>query len=228
MNSINKNIGKTALLAGATGLVGGLCLNYLLNEDSYSKVKIFLRRKLNISNPKLEKYIINFDKLEEQSNLVEADDIFCCLGTTIKKAGTQENFKKVDFEYPLKFAKTGLENGAKHFSLVSSLGADKYSKIFYNRVKGELEEELKKINYQSINIYRPSLLLGKRNEFRLGEKFGMVVMKLLGFTLQGKLKKYRAINADTVASVMVKNAQKDLKGINIFESDKIQKLSEIK
>ena len=216
---------KTALLVGATGLVGRQCLNYLLQNENYSQVKILTRRLINIENSKLIQHKIDFNKLQNYSDEIKADDIFCCLGTTIKKAGSQKKFKLVDFDYPLQIAKTALQNRAKRYSLVTALGANKDSKIFYNKVKGELETEISKLNFDCINIFRPSLLLGNRNEFRLGEKLGMYFMKVFGFLFVGKLKKYRGIQAVKVAKAMVIKAQQNLDGINIFESDEIQELA---
>jgi uncharacterized protein YbjT (DUF2867 family) len=147
------------------------------------------------------------------------------LGTTIKNAGTQDAFRKVDFDYPIKIAALTQHCGAAQFLLVSSLGADPHSRVFYNRVKGEVEESVQKISFVTINIFRPSLLLGKRTEYRTGEKAGAFIMSGLKFALAGPLKKYRAIQARDVAKAMVRTAQMNLRGVNVFESQRIQEIA---
>jgi uncharacterized protein YbjT (DUF2867 family) len=215
---------KTALIAGSTGLVGNELLNLILNDDYYSKVISVVRNSTGISNAKLKEIKIDFENIEKYSAEILGNDIFCCLGTTIKKAGSKINFKKVDLDYPLNIAVAALVNGAQQFSVVSSIGAHKNSKTFYTSVKGELEEELKKLNYFSLNIFRPSLLTGDRDEFRLGEKIAQLFMKIFSFLFIGNLKKYKAIEAKIVAAAMLYAAKKNSEGINIFESDEIQKL----
>ncbi len=215
---------KTALIVGGTGLVGGFCLKHLLNNYHYSKVIALVRHKINDDNPKLVQQKVDFNNLQNYSEIIQADDIFCCLGTTIKKAGSQENFKKVDYRYPLEIATIALQNRAKQFFFVSALGANPDSKIFYNRVKGEVERDISKLDFNTINIFRPSLLLGERQEHRLGEKIGAIFMRTFSFAFSGKLKKYDAIDADTVAVAMVQSANADITGINIYESHKIKEM----
>jgi uncharacterized protein YbjT (DUF2867 family) len=152
--------------------------------------------------------------------------VYCCLGTTIKKAGTQEAFRKVDFDYPIKIAALTQHLGANQFLIVTSLGANPHSRIFYNRVKGEVEEAIRKISFTTINIFRPSLLLGDRTEHRTGEKSGAFIMSGLKYVMVGPLRKYRAIQARDVAKAMVQVAQKNLKGLNIFESMQIQEIAD--
>jgi uncharacterized protein YbjT (DUF2867 family) len=213
---------RAALLVGATGLVGGHCLNYLLKDDKYHQIVALTRRNLDFRNPKLEQYIVDFDRLENYTDQIKADDIFCCLGTTIKKAGSQEAFRHVDYHYPLQIAKLAVKNGARQFLLISSLGANKDSKIFYNRVKGEIEAAIREIPFYGIQIFRPSLLVGERAESRMGEKAGEFVLKMLKPVIIGNWKKYRAITAENVAKAMVEIAKTDLKGIHIYESNQIQ------
>jgi len=216
---------KTALLVGASGLVGGHCLQFLLEESSYTCVVILVRRPLAITHDKLVQHVINFSELETLGEYLTADDVYCCLGTTIKNAGTQDAFRKVDFDYPIKIAALTQHCGAAQFLLVSSLGADPHSRVFYNRVKGEVEESVQKISFVTINIFRPSLLLGKRTEYRTGEKAGAFIMSGLKFALAGPLKKYRAIQARDVAKAMVRTAQMNLRGVNVFESQRIQEIA---
>jgi len=217
---------KSALLVGASGLVGGHCLRFLLEEPSYERVTILVRKPLSIKHEKLIQHVVDFSELETLGECLTADDVYCCLGTTIKKAGTQEAFRKVDFDYPIKIAALTQHCGADRFFLVSSLGADLHSRVFYNRVKGEVEEAVRKISFTTINILRPSLLLGERTEHRTGEKAGAFIMSGLKFALTGSLKKYRAIQARDVAQAMVRTAQMNLCSVNIFESQQIQEIAD--
>ena len=216
---------KTALLVGASGLVGGYCLQFLLEESLYTRVVVLVRRPLAITHDKLVQHVVDFSELETLGECLTTDDVYCCLGTTIKKAGTQDAFRKVDFDYPVKIAALTQHCGAAQFLLVSSLGADPHSRIFYNRVKGEVEEAIRKISFITINIFRPSLLLGKRTEYRTGEKTGAFIMSGLKLALAGPFKKYRAIQARDVAKAMVRTAQMHLCGVNVFESQRIQEIA---
>jgi uncharacterized protein YbjT (DUF2867 family) len=218
----NTVMGKTAILLGATGLIGGHCLQYLLKSPRYSKVVCLVRKKLPVINEKLEQVIVDFDHLEDYAEALKGDDVFCGLGTTIKVAKTKENFKKVDYQYPLAAGKIALQQGASQYLLVSSLGADKNSLVFYSKTKGEVERDLKALGYPTLHILQPSLLLGNRNESRLGEKVGETVMTTLSFLMQGPLKKYRAIEADAVAFAMVQLAAEEQHGTHTHLSDAIQ------
>jgi uncharacterized protein YbjT (DUF2867 family) len=219
---------KTALLVGASGLVGGHCLQLLLEDQVYTGVTALVRKPLALVHEKLAQHVVNFDDLETFSEFLHSDDVYCCLGTTIKKAGSQEAFRKVDFEYPMKLAAFAEHCGANQFLIVSSLGADPHSRIFYNRVKGEVEEAIRKVPFTAIHVFRPSLLLGERKEHRPGEKASAVVMAALRPAMIGPLVKYRAIQARDVAKAMVRVAQMGLQGVNIFESQQIQKIAERK
>ena len=217
---------KSALLVGASGLVGGHCLQFLLEESSYTRVVVLVRRPLSITHDKLIQHIVDFSELETLGESLTADDVYCCLGTTIKKAETQEAFRKVDFDYPIKIAALAQHLGASQFMIVTSLGADPHSRIFYNRVKGEVEEAIGKISFPTINIFRPSLLLGDRTEHRTGEKAGAFIMSGLKYMMVGPFRKYRPIQSRDVAKVMVQIAQKNLKSLNIFESMQIQEIAD--
>ncbi len=212
---------KSALLVGATGLVGGLCLQMLLEDETYHKIIVLTRKQLNIKNDKLEKYEVDFDKLENYSSLIVADDIFCCLGTTIKKAGSQEAFQKVDFEYPKKIAEIALSNGARQFLIVTALGAKAGSSVFYNRVKGEVELAISELAFQSMYFFRPSLILGNRHETRFGEEIGKTIFKYCSGLMVGRLKRYRAVEAKDIALSMLQKANEDKKGKYIIESEQI-------
>jgi uncharacterized protein YbjT (DUF2867 family) len=214
---------KTALLLGATGLIGSNCLNYLLADDSYKLVKVITRRSLNRTHPKLKEYIIDFNQLEKSNVVFSCEDVFCCLGTTIKKAGSKENFRLVDFEYTLQTASLALAAGAKQYLLVSSIGSDKNSRNFYLRVKGEVEDAISKLNFNSFLIFRPSLLLGARSEIRLAEKISGAAAKIFSPLFLGGLKKYKPIEAKDVAKAMVILANQNQTGIKIIISDEIKK-----
>lgn len=217
---------RTALLLGASGLIGGHCLDLLLRDDAYDQVIALVRKPLPMTHPKLTQHSVDFDQLQEFAHLLKADDVFCCLGTTIKKAGSQEAFRKVDFTYAHEAAQLAANNGATQFLLVSSLGADAKSPVFYNRIKGEIEAAVSLLNFTSVSIFRPSLLLGERSEFRLGERLAEPVAKALSFFLIGGLRKYRAIEAHTVAVAMIEIAKMKIEGVNVYESDRIQAIGE--
>jgi uncharacterized protein YbjT (DUF2867 family) len=210
---------KTALIVGATGLIGKHLTQKLLTSNFYEKVSVIVRKPLNIIHPKLEQIVIDFDNLD--ASKVNADDIFCCLGTTMKQAGSKDAFYKVDFTYPLNFAKAGLANGAKQFLVVSSMGADKKSMVYYSRVKGEIENALSDLNYPTLIILRPSMLAGERENPRIGEKIGKVVMDFFAPLMPDK---YKVIAGEKVAHAMLELAQKNFKNKAIFESDSLQKI----
>jgi uncharacterized protein YbjT (DUF2867 family) len=215
---------KTALIIGSTGLIGSELLQILLDNPEYTSVVTFVKRDTGIQNPKLTQHIIDFDKPETYKEFVVGDDFFCTIGTTIKKAGSQKAFKKVDFEYPKQFALFAQENKVKNYLLISSLDANAKSSNFYLKTKGEIQDFLKTCNFESVSILQPSLLLGDRNEFRFAEKAGAFVMKLVSFVFVGKLKKYKAIQGNTVAKALYRIAQKNKKGFHIYESDVIQEI----
>jgi uncharacterized protein YbjT (DUF2867 family) len=169
---------KTALLFGATGLVGNYCLKELLESPLYSTIKVFNRRKMEINHPKIKEYLVDFNDIETYADWIVGDDVFCCLGTTRKKAGSKEAFSKVDYTYVLELAKIAAKNRANQFLLVSSMGADKDSMIFYSQVKGKIEDAIQNLEYWSVHIFRPSLLLGNRNETRMGEGLAMAASRL--------------------------------------------------
>ncbi|MDW7673640.1 MAG: NAD-dependent epimerase/dehydratase family protein [Bacillota bacterium] len=215
------------MLVGTTGLIGMEMLQYLLAAKEYSKIISITRQSSGIKHEKLEERIIDFDMLSRHDfSQFRINDVFCCLGTTIKKAKSKEAFIKVDLEYPLTIAKLAKEVNAEKFILVSSMGANARSKLFYSKVKGQLEEQLQQLNFHSLIIFRPSLLLGKRAEFRPGETMAAVVAKGLFFLFIGHLKKYEPIAAKKVAQGMYKAAQlNNSESIKIYESSDIVKIA---
>ncbi len=218
---------KTAIIVGSTGLTGGYLLEMLLNSDEYTHVISFVRKKSNSSHPKLKEHEIDFDNPTSYIELIKGDNLFCCLGTTIKKAGSQTAFEKVDLIYPLEFARIGCQNGVKQFLIISALGADSKSGNFYIRTKGGMEDALKQMKFQSIAIFRPSLLLGDRKEFRLGEVVGSFLMRALSFLFIGRFKKYKAIKSKIVAKAIFQTSLQNNTGIQIFESDEIREFERV-
>lgn len=214
---------KTALIIGATGLVGGHCLNELLASPAYDKVVALTRRALTISNPKLVNVVTNFDDQDALLRHVPCDDVYCAIGTTIAKAGSQEAFKNVDLIIPAMIARLAHVKGARKFILVSSLGANAGSMVFYNKIKGQLENTLKQQGYQSLIIFRPSILMGERSEKRSGEAIAQAVARKLPFLFSGPFKKYQGTPADLLAKKMVAAAQQNTTGVRIIENDEIMK-----
>ncbi len=213
---------RNALIAGATGLVGSSLLRQLLADDQYDKVIVITRKPLDISHTKLVQQQIDFDKIESLEIGFQIDDVFCALGTTIKTAGSQDAFYKVDFTYVVNLGKWCEGKGVKRFLIVSAMGANAKSGIFYNRVKGEMETAVSQLNIPQKQVFRPSLLMGNRTEKRGGEKIAQAVMRGLGFLFAGPLLKYKGIHADMVAKAMIKAAKSDSTGFKIIESGEMQ------
>jgi len=212
-----------ALIVGANGLIGNLLLREILNDPHYSEIEIWTRTSVGLQYLKLNEKIIDFDAIDK-IHVSPVDHVFCCLGTTIKKAGTKEAFRKVDFEYVVQLAKYAELAGASKFFVVSSIGANKRSMNFYLRTKGEMEEAVKGVSIPSIYIFQPSLLFGKRKEFRFGEVISQKFMTLAGFLFIGIMKKYKGIQAKTIAYAMLKLAMNDKTEIVTLNSAKIQKI----
>lgn len=210
---------RTALLAGATGLVGSHVLDVLLQRSEWTHIITVGRRTRPVRHDKLEQRIVDLGALEGASDLSQVDDVFCCLGTTIKQAGSQQAFRRVDHDFVVGLARAGLRAGATQFLLVSAIGADPTSRVFYSRVKGEAEAAVRTLPYRAIQIFRPSLLLGERAQFRLGERMAMLAAPLLSLVLLGRLRRYRPIHAATVARAMVTLAREAPRGPNVFEYD---------
>lgn len=193
-------------MLGATGLTGGWVLQGLLAKEEVSQLVALVRHELPTRSDKLVQHEVDFDHLEDHAELFDVDLIICCLGTTIKKAGSKEQFRKVDLGYALKAGELGRAQGVKAYILMSAIGASSSSPIFYNRVKGELEDALRELDYPYLSIYHPSLLLGDRKEHRTAEALGMKAMPLVNRLMVGPLGKYQGIEASTVASAMVNEA----------------------
>jgi len=203
-------MGKVANIIGSTGLVGHQLLIQLLDHPEFEKVRIFVRRASGISHPKLEEQIIDFDFPESWKHLVKGDVLFSTLGTTIKTAKTKENQYRVDFTYQYEFAKVASENGVSAYLLVSSLGANPKSSVFYSRMKGELEDAVAKLPFRKLVIIRPSILDGDRQEKRAGEKVGLILSR---FVTRFILKVYKPTPVDLLASKMISLSLQKVPGI---------------
>jgi len=214
---------KTAIVLGGTGLTGSLLIKSLLADDTYSCIKLFSRKASGIKSEKVEEYVGDLFRLEQFKDDFTADEVFCCIGTTSAKTKDRVVYKAIDFGIPSAAARLARENRIPTFLVISSMGANARSKIFYSRTKGEMEQAVSDEKIPYTYILRPSLILGKRNERRFGESLGAVVLKIASAFLVGSLKKYRAIEADCIAAAMIHLAlTKPLSGIVI--SDKLQEL----
>lgn len=210
---------RSVMLLGATGLVGREILRQLCADPGIGRVVVLVRRLFQApDDPKLQIEVVDFDALESRAELFAVDQIFCALGTSIKQAGSQSAFRRVDLEYPLIAARLGIEHGATHYLVVTAVGASAASRVFYNRVKGELEDSLRTLSYRSITIARPSLLLGDRQEHRFGEELG----RRFGWLAPGR---YRPVAASAVARALVLAAREDRPGMRIIESEEIRRLA---
>lgn len=205
------------MIAGATGLVGSACLQLLLDSEKYDHVVAIGRKESGLQHPKLKNIIVDFEQLDNLSPDKPIHDVYCCLGTTIKKAGSPENFRKVDYDFVMNVARWADSHGAKRLMLVSAIGADASSRIFYSKVKGEVERDVAKLNISEIHIFQPSLLLGNRNEFRFGESVGAAMMVLLKPFLRGKLAKYHPIKGADLARAMYAAAFQKKEGIHRYD-----------
>jgi uncharacterized protein YbjT (DUF2867 family) len=202
---------KRALILGATGLVGNALLNLLLESDRYSEVVAVVRNPLAIAHPKLHVILTDFKEEVSSSSLGIIDDVFCCLGT---------NFYWVDYTLPVQWANLTHIVGAKQLLIVSALGADAKSSLYYNQVKGQVEDAIQQIGFQTLHIMRPSLLLGDRSEQRFGEDAAKIIYKYLGFLIPSK---YKGIHANTVAKAMLHEASREVVGTFIHESKNMQR-----
>ena len=216
---------RTAIVFGATGLTGSNLTEELTGSNAYDKILVFTRRKSPaVTHQKIREIEFDITNIEGVKEEIKGDDLFCCLGTTIKKAGSQEAFRKVDLEAPAKIAVIAAANGVKQFIVISSIGADPQSRNFYLRTKGQMEVAVQKQHFEGIAILRPSMITGKRKEFRPAEEAGKMIFSLVEKLLFGKLRKYRSITAKTIARAMVNIALKPQDKI-VFESHEIQKLA---
>ena len=226
MNIPLKTREKTALVFGATGLVGTELCNLLIYDDHYDCVKVFVRQKMDLQHPKLVQVVNDLKEISGIESEIKGDDLYCCLGTTKKKAGSREAFEKVDLELPLKIAEIARKNQVRKFIVVSSIGAKPTSRNFYLRTKGKMEESILAMDFDNICIVRPSILLGQRKESRFGEEAGKVLVRIFSFLLNGPLKKYKGIHAQTVARAMIRLANTVNHKV-VLESHKLQEMGRL-
>ena len=211
---------KTAIVAGASGLIGKELIQKLISSDQYRRIYVLSRKKSGLVNEKIEELVIDFEKINQLKFDEPVDDVFCTLGTTMKQAGSRDNFKKVDFEYVIALANMGKLAGASKFLVISAMGADSKSAVFYNKVKGMTEETLIKTGFKQLVIFRPSLLLGKRTEARFAERLSGVFMKTFNFIIPNN---YKAIEAEKVAGSMLKMAINSTEAVLIVRSGEMQR-----
>ena len=214
---------KTALVFGSSGLIGGHLLNQLIKNDYYDKIKIFVRSEPEINDPKVEIIKTDFNYLENHREVIKGDDCFFCIGTTKQNSPDKNDYRRVELDVPKEIAQIAKSNSINSFVCVSSGYADPKSSGDYLKFKGEVEEELKRLNFLKLGIMRPSFLLGDRKEKRIGEKIGIFVFKLLSPLFLGPLKKMKPIHSETVAKAMISFANKNLEK-NVFESNEIAEL----
>ena len=216
---------RTALVAGASGLVGSQVLRLLLEDPTYTRVTVLARRELPLSHKKLEQRIASFDRLAQITDFPRVHDVFCCLGTTMKQAGSPDAFRKVDFTYVVELARVAVRHRASQFLVVTAVGADPQSRIVYSRVKGEAEEALRRLQFESIQIFRPSLVVGARAQGRPAERVARLLGLLVAWAFVGPLSRYRPIKAEALARAMVHVARDAPRGAHVYQSDHIRRLA---
>lgn len=210
-----------ALIAGATGLVGRELVSLLVKSDYYNSIHVLSRRPFLFEHPKIHSYSVNYDDIGSFKAEALIRDVYVCLGSTLKKAGSVQNFRKVDLQYVIEIARWATENNIQRFSVVSSIGADKSKKNYYLQTKGEMEEELQKSGFEHLIILRPSLLLGKRDEVRMGEQAGKILTKLFSPLLLGKMRKYKPVEASAVAKSMFIHTINSNQPVRFIENNEI-------
>lgn len=213
-------MGKTAIVLGATGLTGGILLEKLLADKNYSTIKLFSRSSVKVKSEKIEEFIVNLLQLEKSLKDFTADEVYCCIGTTASKTKDKEKYKKIDYGIPVTAAILSKKNGIETFVVMSSMGANSNSSVFYNKTKGEMERDVLKQNIKHTFILRPSLIGGNRDESRVGEKIGKIFMTIFNPLFIGPLKKYIMIHPEKIANCM-KILANNPKNESIISSDKI-------
>ncbi|MES2387962.1 MAG: NAD-dependent epimerase/dehydratase family protein [Bacteroidota bacterium] len=207
----------SASIIGASGLIGSQVLNLLLADTRCERVSIFVRKPMPVQHAKLSQHVINFDDEKTWAHLVNTSHLFSCLGTTKDQVKSEAEYRKIDYDYPVHFANAGLKNGLEQILLISSAGADTKSSVFYLRLKGELEESMKKLPLQGLHIFRPSVLIGERKNSRFGEWFFTVIK----FLFIGPIRQYKPVDSLKVAQMMVATAAKSEKGIHLYNNTDI-------
>jgi uncharacterized protein YbjT (DUF2867 family) len=214
---------RKALVFGASGLVGNYLLKELMDHASYSAIEVFSRKPIDYNQLKVTVHVVDFNRLEDYAGLIKGDDLFICLGTTIRKAGSIARVEEIDRDLPVRIASIAAAKGVSGVAVVSSIGANSSSRNYYTRIKGEMEAGIRELPFEQIVIARPSILFGDRKEFRFGELVGKAFMKAIGFLLVGSARRYRGIHGRTVAVAMIRLIRSSKTDI-IYESDVLQKL----
>jgi uncharacterized protein YbjT (DUF2867 family) len=214
-----------AIIAGASGLIGSSLLTILLNEPSYVEVTVLVRKKTGITHSKLTEILVDFDKLDDYAGDINGHALFCCIGTTKNKTPNLTDYYKIEHDYPVKLGQLAVKNSVKQYHYVSSIGADKNSAAYYTKYKGQTEYDLQQLNLPSLHIYRPSILVGDRKDYRPMEKFVTGLMYIINPLLIGSLKKYRSIPAKTVAMAMYKQSINSEEGVFVHPSDQIKQIA---
>lgn len=215
---------RSAIVLGATGLTGGYLLNILLKDPEYSKVILFSRSNVGLQHDKLEEHLIDLLKLEKYMEAFIADEVFCCIGTTKSKTPDNETYKKIDLGIPVTAAKLCRQNNIEKFLVISALGADANSSVFYNKVKGEMQHQVLEQGISKTYIFQPSLIAGDREEKRFFENLAIKSFKVLNKLMIGSLRKYRSIHPETIAKAMYICAKNGYSKI-LIESDEIQEIA---
>ena len=215
---------KTALIFGSSGLIGNHLLDFILKDNYYQKIKLFVRSNIDIKDSRIEIIYDDFINIDNLKNSIVGDDCFFCIGTTKKDTPNKNEYRRIEYDIPVNIAKIAKLNSINSFYYVSSMGANSNVSNSYLKNKGEVEDELTKLNFNKLAILKPSLLLGNRKKFRLGERIAQLIMTKLTFIFMGKMKKYKPIKAIDVVKAMINIIKNDYK-INFFESDKLLELS---
>jgi uncharacterized protein YbjT (DUF2867 family) len=216
---------RTALVFGSTGLVGRHLVNELTRNPEYSKIICFVRKLSEESSLKVEEVLTDFSNPSGFESKIYGDTVFICLGTTIKKAGSIEMMEYIDRDIPVKVAQIAQNSGVKRIAVISSIGANEHSRNYYLRIKGEMEHGIRNIDFENIVIARPSLIIGKRKEKRPGDIIAKIILRIFSFILIGKLRKYRGIQARTIAKAIINILAQDLQEV-VYESDELEELGQ--
>jgi uncharacterized protein YbjT (DUF2867 family) len=220
-------VGRTAIIAGATGLIGTQLVHYALEDAVYERVVVLTRIKIPLVHPKLAQILTDYGDLEPViKEYLAGADLFCALGTTIKKAKSKEQFRKVDLEYPMLLGRLAAAYKTANFLIVSAIGANSQSTIFYSQVKGQVEEGLAQLQLPALHIFHPSLLLGDRKEARMGERIGAVLSVIAAPLMLGGLRKYKPIHVKVVAKGMIQAAKLDIKGVHRYQYEQMEELAD--
>lgn len=206
---------RIALVAGATGLVGKLLVQRLLASGAYDRIKLLTRRALPIDDSRVENVISDYSDLATLGKKIKADDVFCCLGTTLKKAGSRAAFEKVDYQMVIDLARATLAQGARQFLVISAAGTAEHSPSFYSRVKAHMERDVAAVGFDAVHIVRPALLIGAREERRPAEHISQMLMPLFNPLLVGSFRKYRSATGEDVADALLQLARRETRGVHI-------------